>query len=327
MRKLCNDELRALAVGAVNIEEDKNGILRFYKYTKAQMDGFGKWNEKSPVLCTTGVRFDFHTDSSSLVLAAAFPGKYDVYIDAQLRSFLPVGPAEKGGKYEVGEEITLSVCDSLGNKRAEHRVTIYLPSHSVGSISTLALDDGAYAKKHEFSVKFLMIGDSITQGWESKYDSLSYANRVSRFFDAESIVQGRGGSYFKEETFEKLPNFDPDVVTVAYGVNDFHHYKTLSQMKEHLCSYLDKLRDAYGDKRVMIISPIWFKNREGKPMGRFEDCRALIAAEAENRGFIYIDGLSFVPPLDDFFTDGLHPNDLGFSLLSENLIKEMQKYV
>ena len=172
-----------------------------------------------------------------------------------------------------------------------------------------------------------MIGDSITQGWDSKFDSLSYANRVSRFFNAESIVQGRGGSYFKEETFEKLPNFDPDVVTVAYGVNDFHHYKTLSEMKEHLCAYLDKLKAAYGDKKVMVISPLWFKNREGKPMGRYEDCRALIAAEAENRGFIHIDGLSFVPPLDEFFTDGLHPNDLGFSLLSENLVREMQKYL
>jgi hypothetical protein len=77
----------------------------------------------------------------------------------------------------------------------------------------------------------------------------------------------------------------------------------------------------------MIISPIWFKNRDGKPMGRYEDCRALIAAEAEKRGFIYVDGLSFVPPLDEFFTDGLHPNDLGFSLYTENLIREMQKYL
>ena len=327
MKKLSNDELRALAVGAVSIEEDKNGVLRFYKYTKAQMDGFGVWNEKSPVLCTTGVRLDFHTDSSSLSFAAALPGKYEIYIDGQLRHFLPVGPSEKGGKYGVGEEITLQLCDPLGNKNAEHRVTLYLPSHSIGAISYVSLDDGAYVKRHEFSIRFLMIGDSITQGWDSRFDSLSYANRVSRFFNAESIVQGRGGSYFKEESFEKLPNFDPDVVTVAYGVNDFHHYKTLSEMKEHLCASLDKLKAAYGDKKIMVISPLWFKNREGKPMGRYEDCRALIAAEAENRGFIHIDGLSFVPPLDEFFTDGLHPNDLGFSLLSENLIREMQKYL
>lgn len=327
MKKLGNDEIRALAVGAVSIEEDESGILHFYKYTKAQMDGFGKWNEKSPVLCTTGVRLDFHTSSSSLTFAAAFPGKYEVYIDGQLRYYLPVGPAEYGGRYAAHEEITLEVCDPLGNKAGEHRVTIYLPSHSIGGVSLLALDDGAYAKRHEFKTKFLMIGDSITQGWESKYDSLSYANRVSRFFDAESIVQGRGGSYFKAQTFEKLPDFEPDVVTVAYGVNDFAHYKTLEEMKEHLCAYLDKLGAAYGDKKVFVILPLWFKNREGKPMGRYEDCRALIANEARARGFICIDALAFVPPLEDFFTDGVHPSDLGFSLLAENLIKEMQKYL
>ena len=327
MKKLTNNDLRALAVGAVSIEEDKNGILHFYKYTKAQMDGFGKWNEKSPVLCTTGVRLDFHTDSSTLVFAAAFPGKYEVYIDSQLRYYLPVGPAEYGGRYAVGEEISMDVCDSLGNKSDEHRITLYLPSHSIGGVSLLAIDEGAYAVRHEFKAKFLMIGDSITQGWESKYDSLSYANRVSRFFDAESIVQGRGGSYFKADTFEKLPGFEPDVVTLAYGVNDFAHYKTLCEMQTQLCAYLDKVKAAYGDKRVLVILPIWFKNREGRPMGRFEDCRALIAREAKKRDFICIDGLPFVPPLDDFFADGLHPNDLGFSLFSENLIKEVQKYL
>jgi lysophospholipase L1-like esterase len=221
----------------------------------------------------------------------------------------------------------MPLCDSLGHKNAEHRVTLYLPSHRIGSIGLVGLDDGSYAKRHSFSVRFLMIGDSITQGWNSKYDSLSYANRVSRFFNAESIVQGRGGSIYKEETFEKLPDFDPDVVTVAYGVNDFHHYKTLDEMRTHVRAYHDKLKEAYGDKKVMIISPIWFKNREGKLMGRYEDCRALIAAEAEAHGFIHIDGLSFVPPLDEFFTDGLHPNDLGFSLYTENLIREMQKYL
>ena len=328
MKKLTNTELRSLTVGALGIDEDERGLLRFYKYTKTQMDGFGVWNEKSPVLCTTGVRFDFHTNSSMLAFAAATAGKYELYIDGLLRGQYIIGPAEKGGKADVGERIEVCLCDPLGAAGGDYRVTLYLPSHNIGQIEYIEIDVGAYARRHEFacSKKLLMIGDSITQGWKSVYDSLSYANRVSRFFDAESVIQGRGGSYYKEETIEKLCGFEPDVITVAYGTNDFHHYKTLAEIREHVRAYHGRLADVYGDRRILVISPIWRETTE-KPMGSFEECRAVVAQEANAHGFIHIDGLKLVPPISELYTDGLHLNDLGFSIYSENLIREMKKYM
>ncbi len=327
MRRLNNGEISELCVGALNIRECEDGLLRFEKYTESQMDGFGRWTEKSPVLCTTGVRLDFHTDSSQLCFAAATCGKYEVYIDGLLRCFVKVGEREKGADAEPFEEICVRLCDPLGNAKAEHRVTLYLPSHSIGKLSYVSLDDTSYARRHVFAYKFLMIGDSITQGWESKYDSMSYANRVSRFFDAESIVQGRGGSCFVEDTFCRLPNFEPDLITIAYGTNDFSACASLDEMKSHVSPYFDRVKEAYGDRTVLVISPIWRKSREGKRMGSFEECRELVATEAIKRGFIHVDGLELIGNVDDFFTDGLHPNDLGFSVFSENLIRIMQKYV
>ena len=58
----------------------------------------------------------------------------------------------------------------------------------------------------------------------------------------------------------------------------------------------------------------------------FERKRDMVEAEAEARGFYVINGLKLVPPLDDFYADRyLHPNDLGFGLYAENLIKELIK--
>ena len=325
--RLSNALLREITVGAVEIKEDSDGRLRFCKYTESQMSGFGPWNEKSPVFCTTGIRLDFHTNSKKFVFVASLPGKYELYIDGLLRRQFKIAPAEKGGEFDVLERIETDLCDVLGGAIDECRVTLYLPSHAIGQLDFVELDDGAFVKKHSFSRKFLMIGDSLTQGWDSVFDSLSYASRVSRFFDAESIIQGRGGSCYKVETLEKLPGFDPDVVTVAYGTNDFSRCHTLEEMKENVSAYLDKLCEIYGDKKVFIISPIWRESQE-RPMGSFRDCCALVGDEAKKRGFIHVDGLSLVPPMcKELYTDGLHLNDLGFSFYSENLIRVINEYV
>ena len=52
--------------------------------------------------------------------------------------------------------------------------------------------------------------------------------------------------------------------------------------------------------------------------------RKAIAAEAEKYGFISVDGALLVPPVAELYTDGLHPNDIGFSIYAENLIRIME---
>ena len=194
MIKLSNEKLRELAVGYVSVEEI-DGALRFYKYMDEQVMGFGpRENRDKACGCTTGIKFDFYTDSQNIALTASLPGKYEIWVDGVLKKLIKVGSEDDGGEIDVFERYETEFCDSLGRKKDEYRVTVYFPSHSVGQIYSLELDDGAYSSRYIYSRKFLIIGDSITQGWDSKYDSLSYANRISRMFDAESIIQGRGGS-------------------------------------------------------------------------------------------------------------------------------------
>ena len=325
MIRLSNDEIRSLTVGAVRIAEE-DGLLQFYKYTDEQMTGFGPWRKISPCTCTTGVKFDFYTNSRRLAISFAQPGKYEIWIDGVLRRLLAVKEDGGEGNVLVGERFEMELSDTFEREKDEYRVTVYLPSHSVGQINYLELDTGAYSRRYEYSRKFLIIGDSITQGWNSDYDSLSYANRVCRVLDAEAIIQGRGGSCYVPATMTKLENFEPDAVIVAYGTNDYVRIKSYEEYRKNVGDYHDRLCECYGDKKVFVISPIWRRLPSPNSNLDFCECREIIKDEAEKHGFIHVDGAGLVPPIEEgFFTDGLHLTDLGFSMFSENLIAELIK--
>ena len=312
--KLTFEQIKSITVGSVNTREQDGGI-HFAKCTDKQIS---EWKNKSQQLgtnssTTTGVRLDFHTNSQNIAVRVLAGAKYEIKIDGLLRrQFIT----------ESGEVISLALCDELGGKKDEYRVTVVLPSHGVpGAIEYVELDDDAYVKPHSFDMKMLFIGDSITQGWNSVYDCNSYTYRVSDFFNAESVMQGVGGAYFHKASFDRI-DFDPDVVFMAYGTNDFSHFKTYEELRECASAHMELVAKEYRGKKLFYISPIWRERREGKAMGSFEGCRQVLIECAEKYGFEHIDGLTLVPSCPELFQDEyLHPNDLGFSFYSENLIR------
>ena len=316
MMRLTYEQICAVTFGAVKIERKEDGV-HFLKCTQKQIDA---WYRESETLgqraeTTTGIRLDFHTDSKKITFRAAAGNKFELHLDGILRKqFLMNEEEDRAASFEL--------TDPLGKFKDSVRVTLHLPSHEKGIIDWLELDDGATVTPHSFDTKMLFIGDSITQGWQSMTDTYSYAYRVSSFFNAESVIQGIGGAYFNENSFDSLP-FDPDTVIVAYGTNDFGHYKTQDEMRAHVRAHLSLVAKEYAGKRIFVISPIW-RGNQTKPMGSFAECRAIVAEEAESLGLMHIDGLSLVPPLPELFpNDLLHPNELGFSFYAENLIAKM----
>lgn len=311
---LSYNEIKKITFGALRCEETDKG-LKFFKCTKKQADA---WYALKEVLGEraekpTGVRIDFHTNSKSLSFVGS--GTFEVLINGNYRH-RPM--------LEDGGCVTLDVCDELGETLDDARITIIFHSHSLTFIKSISLDDGSYIKPHEYDTKILFIGDSITQGWDSGYSFLSYAWRVSNFFNADSVIHAVGGGYFHESIFDSI-DFDPDTVIIAFGTNDFGFYKTIDELRANTHAFMTKITEEYKGKKIFYISPIWREKRE-KPMGSFTACRQALIEEASKQGFIHIDGLSLVPPIPEFYADKeLHPNALGFGIYAENLIKEMLK--
>lgn len=316
------EKIKELTRGAVRIWEE-NGAVRFAKCTEKQVQAWYQYG--SEVLgkraeTTTGVRLDFYTNSKTLSFKTASGDKYDLLVDGLLRSHFVRGE-------DAYIEKTVALTDAIGKECNEVRVTLVLPSHSVGALEYVKLDDGAYTRAPEYKTKMLFIGDSITQGHNTKFDSLSYAWRTASFFDADAVINGVGGGFFKPEMFD-TSDFDPDTVILAFGTNDAMR-SDFDTMYKNTAEFLDLVKEAYGDKKVIVISPIWRAREDGSVIGAdFESKRAMVEAEGKRRGFFVISGLKLVPPIADFYADKyLHPNDLGFGLYAENLIKELVKII
>ena len=320
--KLSFEQISSLTNGALRITEEADGI-HFYRCTEKQTR---EWFVFSDFLgngsrCTAGVRLDFVTNSKNLTFSSPTGNKFEVWVDGLLRKQFLLDTCRK-----EGVRPTVALTDPLGNRKDEVRVTLWLPSHSVGVLSEVELDDGATIRPYDgYKLRWLFIGDSITQGWNSTHDSQSYAHRVAAYYDASFGNQGIGGAVYHENCFDTTDGFAPDVITVAYGTNDFGRFATYEEFRGHARAHLTLIQNAYKDSRIFVLTPIYREHREGKKMGTFEGACAIVREEAERLGLTVIDGLSLVPPLPYFFADHVHPNEQGFGAYAENLIREINK--
>lgn len=312
-------QIQSCTVGALRVwKEDDH--FRFARMSEALEEAFYGVRPafRDRAQSTTDIRLDFHTDSRMIRLDVdqSEPGtacKVELYVDGLPALF----EAYEGRKVIVHEL-----------PEGMKRVTIVLPCHQVGRLYNLSVDEWARVEPHRFEKKILFLGDSITQGWKADHDSMSYSNLVARWFDAESLNWAVGGSCFDPAFVEKT-DFDPDVVIVGYGTNDYSARKDMALFTDYCRGHLDKVKEHYGSKKVFVISPIWRADHQlCKGTGALNDCRAVVAREAEARGFTHIDGFKLVPHDREYMADGyLHPNDLGFYQYAMNLIKELTPYI
>ena len=300
------EQIKKLTVGAVEIEQTADGIY-FYKMKKSQVEAFYALSEilGFRARTTTGIRLDFETDSKFFAFEVKGGSRFEYLIDGAYMGTVAIGDAKR-------VKMGLS---------APCRVTLVFPSHEVGVIDNVELSDGASAVRHNFDKKVLFIGDSITQGWNSGIDTLSYAYRTSFALNFDSVIQGVGGAYYHASTFADS-GFEPDVVIVAYGTNDANHFKTKEEMVDQLRSYLGKVKETYASSKIYAISPIWVSGgSEEKRMGDLWESYALIAAEIEKCGVEHIRGLDLVPHERRYFADDLHPNKDGFGEYAGRLVE------
>lgn len=73
---------------------------------------------------------------------------------------------------------------------------------------------------------------------------------------ADSVSQAIGGDQFFSEQIDPEIPFDPDVITVAYGTNDW------AIQKDEKCianaeKYFARLREIYPDKHIIYFQPIY----------------------------------------------------------------------
>ena len=321
---LSSEQIRAAAHGALNITED-NGFYVFHRMTPRLWKAYEETSKfVNKCHATSGIRLEFYTDSDYVAFGYRIsPAStrhfyyFDILVDGIMTAHL-------------GEE-NLTICKGdlkVNLPEGRHKVSIYLPNLTKADISYVELADGATFEPFEKSRKLLCHGDAITQGYDAKFSSLSYANQIADDLEADIVNHAIGGDKFDSSHIDEEMNYNPDIITVSYGTNDWSAYPR-EGLTEEMPAYLAKLAKYYPNAKIFVVLPIWRADltKETKCGFTFEEARQLIAAEAgKYANMTVVDGIKFMPRFPDFFSDlRLHPNDFGYMFYAKYLMAEINK--
>ncbi len=322
MQAFTDLQLRAAARGVLAVRSTPEGY-RFDRFTPTQTEAFYRRSERLGIKCTTaaGARLDFHTDADLLQFSYAdmvctsdrLFGYFDVYCNDAL--LLHCGTPDASSPTSATWQVTLP--------EGENRVQIYFPTLASFALASLSLSDGAHVRFCPPQRRILLHGDSITQGYDARFPSQTYAARLSRYYDAEIFNQAIGAACFYPEVIERITPENPDFILIAYGTNDWQ-MKDASAFAQDAKAFFHKMADLYPGVPTFQILPIWRTDLEEvfPNAGDFMECRQLLAQWARAEGITVLDDYALVPHDPALLADGyLHPNDEGFAFYARNLCR------
>ena len=317
--KLTFEQIKSAVRGVARVEEI-DGKVNFFRFTAAQdafyaeRDAFyAEWNKgfyrKSHA--TSGVILEFDTDSWTLELSVEVSSgssrrftAHSIFADGKRVGQLgsSIAPDLSSECYEGSFDL------GIGTKR----VKILFAWAACSKLLALTLDDGASFVPVQKEKTVILFGDSITQGYDAEIPENSYASQLVAALDANGINKAIGGEVFCPELATLPDAVTPELITVAYGTNDWSHYGALTEDAE---AFYRNLRKTYPATPIVAMAPVWRADCKDHPDRKdfrlVAEALQKIAAEVENVRFV--DCFDFIPQDTTLFSDAyLHPNEEGF---------------
>ena len=339
--KLNLKQIKSITQGATSVFE-KDGYCEFHRYTKEQELLYLDVNNTRPLalscskaLAAAGIKLQFLSNTKNLSITAKF-------LNGASRNFFSldvccnnefVGAISSHSEMPqniYGEVQPTETQKSFTFDGEENEISIYFPFTAITFIKEIVIDDDAYIKPVKPNKILLAFGDSITQGYDCFRSFNSYVHKVAKAFGYEVYNKAVGGERFFPKLAELKDDFTPDLITVAYGTNDWNADITRETFTNNCYEFIKNLKTNYPNTKIVVISPIWRKDFEqDKKAGSFLGLYDLIKEQTLKFDNVYsINGFDFVPKDSSFFSDErLHPNELGFLHYANNLIKELKKII
>ncbi len=205
-------------------------------------------------------------------------------------------------------------------------VTVYLPQNAEMRFANINLGENAEPTPKK-ETRYLILGDSISQGLMGNTASFCYTALLERFLECEMVNQSVGGDCMEQEAIDPDLPYDPTHIIIALGTNDVAFFGDYDVMIKNAASYIEKIRSIWGGRDITLITPPWLVNASETPEKyalQLKYGRTLFDM-AKGAGFRAVWGEQIVPHAARFFTDHAHPNDAGFALYALNLIKALQR--
>lgn len=317
--------LRELAWGVAAVSELPSGIF-FSRMTDHQLKFYeDRQDFGMKSLASAGVRLEFETDAESVSLEGfLMPGSsrrfafFDIFVNGLM--------VQHEGSENFIEKPEFSFTIPLNG--TINKVVIYFPNLSAAILNKLEFHGETKILPIEKKRKILCFGDSITQGYDAKFSSLSYPNQLADALNADMLNKAIGGETFQPGLLEEPDPFLPDLITVAYGTNDWSKLEK-EELTENSRGFAELLVKHYPGVPVFGFLPIWRADHDRiTGCGTFEEARRIVRQAYEAHPQIkVIDGLPFVPHVQECFSDQyLHPNDVGFQYMGKSIVDAIKPY-
>lgn len=326
-------QIASVTQGAAWVADAADGV-HFHRFTAEQEALYCdmKPDFHIKIVSTAGVRLEFVTDSPSLFFEVQYTfgttrgyGLCEVFVNGEKIGH--VGNADDEGcplleDGQFGSAADFPFCryrsgvfsGTFALGPGEKTVRIEFPWSMVAVLRQMQLADGAILRPVKPARRMLIFGDSITHGYDALHPSQSYAVRLTRALGADARNKAIGGEYFFPELAAMKEDFTPDLITVAYGTNDWNAFDR-EKYTDQCRRFFKNLTAAYPGVPVWAVTPIWrYDWQETTVFGPFRETDAVIREQtADLPAVTVLDGFGFVPNDPAFFGDGqVHPNDKGF---------------
>ena len=356
--KLVSEQMSDLVRNSLSHRTDEDGYVTWLRFSEAQLQFYARDSFFSLMSqCSSGVCVDFETTGHELTLDCR-TADLNRKVLAQIKGELTFGEIlqklgetvrkvnQAGSRLDIIQHFDLYVdghytdAVRLGDgpisfclNNPEHNwrhVRIWLPLYKPLAISNIETD-GELTAVPANRPRLLALGDSITQGFVAGRPSFCYAAQLAELLDYDALNQGIGNITHDAAIltdWDQLPA--PDLVTVAYGTNDWHSGKVLDEIKTSIQLFYRRLNEVFPDVPVVVLTPIWREDLEtAQPCGTFADLIDAICQVASAYPQVHlVDGLAVSPHYAALYSDGwLHPNIGGFSYLAPRLYRAIKDWI
>lgn len=206
---------------------------------------------------------------------------------------------------------------------------IYLPYGAQCAIQQFTLDDGCRLEPAPpLKKKWLILGDSITQGAHASQYAMTVAGRCTRALQLDALNLAVGSATLDPRLAKCIPPYDFDVATIAYGINDYYKNVPLKTFTNAARALIDTLHESRPMARILLIAPTVYLGHEDKRNDNgdsLNDYRAALQTVADiHDSTVCVDGLSLLPQQKNLIADDVHPNDKGFAHYADNLLPHLK---
>ncbi|MBT2527365.1 GDSL family lipase [Streptomyces sp. ISL-99] len=283
------------------------------------------WDTAERAAVPVGVRLEFTARGATAVdirYRAALPTRAD-----ELRDLAHTFALWHDGALvtEVTEAPERETVVRIGLPDRRGRFTVHPPESQCPEILGLRAVGGSIAPAPP-QPRWLVHGDSITEGWWSTRPAHAWPAAAGRALALDAVNLGHAGAGRGElAVAQQMAGLPADVLTLAFGTNCWSRTPfSAPLLYETVRAFVGLVRQGHPDTPMLVLSPVLRPEAERTPNAlgaTLADLRTALEEGTRARVAAGDDRLALLPGRDilgpEHLADGLHPNDTGHALMAE----------